>query len=78
MRFWLNKGVAGFRLDALKFMYETTNTTLNDPDVSQLNLYNGLQEMEGISFNKIRKKEGKLRVFSDNKEELILKKNQFK
>ncbi|KAJ8298000.1 hypothetical protein KUTeg_024531 [Tegillarca granosa] len=32
MRFWLNKGVAGFRLDALKFMYETTNTSLNDPD----------------------------------------------
>lgn len=43
MRFWLNKGVAGFRLDALKFMYETTNTSLNDPDFENFVLYNDLQ-----------------------------------
>ncbi|KAJ8297997.1 hypothetical protein KUTeg_024528 [Tegillarca granosa] len=40
MRFWLNKGVAGFRLDALKFMYETTNTSLNDPDYNHAFLNN--------------------------------------
>ncbi|XP_069131362.1 alpha-glucosidase-like [Argopecten irradians] len=30
IRFWLDRGVSGFRLDALKFIFETENTTLNE------------------------------------------------
>lgn len=35
MRFWLEKGIGGFRLDALKNMFEVMNKSLNDPDVSR-------------------------------------------
>jgi glycosidase len=39
LKFWLDKGVAGFRVDAFKYAYEVKNISLNEQLPVSINIW---------------------------------------